>query len=273
MVCVDAKITSRVGTVGVKAVTAVVKTLGRLAALLGTVSLAVPVPPALSESGSVIEVGTFSAEQEGAGPPTGWKPLTFKKIERHTAYTLVKQGEGVAVKAVSENASSGLTREIKINPKEFPIIQWRWKVTNVYKNGDVTRKEGDDYPARIYITFEYNPNKVSFFEKAQYEAVNLFYGQYPPIAAINYIWESKAPKGTMVPNPYTDKVIMFVVESGTDRLNTWVTEERNLYQDYKKAFGEEPPMISGVAIMTDTDNTKESATSFFGDILFKKAAQ
>jgi hypothetical protein len=74
----------------------------------------------------------------------------------------------------------------------------------------------------------------------------------------------------MVPNPYTDRVMMFVVESGEAKLNQWVVEERNIYEDYKKAFGEEPPMISGVAIMTDTDNTGESVTAYYGDIVFKK---
>jgi hypothetical protein len=75
--------------------------------------------------------------------------------------------------------------------------------------------------------------------------IKLLYGEYLPLAAINYIWESKAPVGTMVPNPYTDRVMMFVVESGSAKLNQWVDEERNVYEDYKKAFGEEPPMISG----------------------------
>jgi hypothetical protein len=62
---------------------------------------------------------------------------------------------------------------------------------------------------------------------------------------------------------------MIVVESGETRLNQWVIEERNVYEDYKRAFGEEPPMISGVAIMTDTDNTGESAIAYYGDIFFK----
>jgi hypothetical protein len=74
----------------------------------------------------------------------------------------------------------------------------------------------------------------------------------------------------MVPNPFTDRVMMIVVESGEPRLNQWVNEERNIFEDYKKAFGQEPPMISGIAIMTDTDNTAESAIAYYGDILFKK---
>lgn len=241
----------------------------RLACGAVIVSLAVSI--VLAEAPTVIEVGKFSAARVGEGLPDGWKPLTFRKIERHTIYSVVKDDDTVAIKAVSERASSGLTREIKINPKEYPIIEWRWKVENVYQKGDVRKKEGDDYPARLYITFEYDPEKVGFFDKAKFEAIHLLYGQYPPINAINYIWESKAPKGTMVPNPYTDKVMMVVVESGKERLGTWVTETRNVYQDYKTVFGEEPPLISGVAIMTDTDNTGEAATTYFGDIVFTRS--
>jgi hypothetical protein len=223
-----------------------------------------------AQPGDVIEVGKFSVEQVGNVPPAGWKPLTFKKIDRHTTYTLIKDGDTVVVKAVAESSASGLVREIKIDPKEFPVVQWRWKVTNILKKGDVRRKEGDDYPARIYVTFEYDPSKLGLFEKAKYEAVRLLYGQYPPIGAINYIWEGKLPQGMMIPNPYTNRVIMIVVESGETKLNQWVSEERNIYGDYKKAFDQEPPMISGVAIMTDTDNTGEKATAYYGDILFKR---
>jgi len=238
---------------------------------LGVVlSLGADSPPGYAQSPSVLEVGKFSAAVPGTKMPDGWKPLTFKKIEKHTTYTLVKDGGAVVVKAVSEASASGLTREININLKEYPIVQWRWKVANVLKKGDVTRKEGDDYPARLYITFEYDSGKVSFFKKAQYETTRLLYGQYPPLGAINYIWESKAPKGTVAPNPYAEQVKMIVVETGAERLNQWVSEERNLYEDYKKAFGEEPPMISGIAIMTDTDNTGESATAYYGDIVFRK---
>lgn len=242
-------------------------------AMIGSLIALLAVPwIAPAQSVAILEIGKFSAAAEGETFPDGWKPLTFKKIERHTTYKLVKDGDTVVVRATSEAASSGLTRDININPKEFPIVQWRWKVANVFKKGDVTKKEGDDYPARLYITFEYDSSKVGFLEKAKYEAARLMYGQYPPIGAITYIWESKAPKGTVVPNPYTDRAMMVVVESGGSQLNTWITEERNLYEDYTRAFGDEPPLISGIAIMTDTDNTRESATAYYGDIVFKKTA-
>lgn len=227
-------------------------------------------PAGFSNTPPILEVGKFSDAEPGGDFPEGWKPLTFEKIETHTDYTLVKNSQTVVVKAVSNQSSSGLIREILIDPKEYPVVEWSWKVENILKNGDVTSKDGDDYPARIYITFEYDSSRVGFFEKAKFELIKLIYGQYPPIGALNYIWESQSPIGTLVPNPYTDRVKMIVIQSGNQKLNQWVTEQRNVYEDYKKAFGEEPPNISGVAVMTDTDNTKESAVAYFGDIVFKK---
>lgn len=218
----------------------------------------------------VYYVGKFSAASPGANFPSGWKPLTFKKIKAHTGYSMVKDEGTVVVKAVSDASASGLICKIRIDPEHYPTIQWRWKTENIYQNGDVTQKSGDDYPARIYITFEYDPQNISFLEKTKFEAAKLLYGEYPPGGAINYIWASKARIGTIVSNPYTDHVKMIVVESGKDTLNTWVTEERNLLNDYIIAFGKKPPMISGIAIMTDSDNTQESAVAYFGDILFKQ---
>ncbi len=223
-----------------------------------------------AESPEVLEVGAFSAATPDGPWPNGWKPLTFPKIPQHTTYRLVKDGDRVAVKADSRASSSGLTIETLIDPKEYPIIQWQWKVSNILKAGDVSKKDGDDYPARLYVTFQYDSQKVGLFGKAKYEAAKLIYGRYPPLGAINYIWESRAPVGTAVPNPYTDQVHMIVVESGPAKRDIWITEERNVYEDYKQAFGQEPPMISGVAIMTDTDNTGESAVAYYGDIVLKK---
>ncbi len=226
--------------------------------------------PLSAQSAAVLEVGKFSAVKEGAALPDGWKPLTFPKVPRHTTYTLVKEGETVVVKATSESAASGLTKAVKIDPREYPIVRWRWKVENLLKAADVTTKAGDDYPARIYITFEYDPDKVGFGKKAKYQAGRAIFGDIP-IAAINYIWDGKAAQGLFVENAYTDFAHMIVVESGAQGLGTWKDEERNVYEDYRKAFGDEPPLINGVAIMSDTDNTKESAVAYYGDIRFVKA--
>lgn len=224
-------------------------------------------PPSLHAL-TVFDAGRFSAAEPGDRLPGEWHPLTFKKIPSHTQYTLIKDGNTVVIKAVSRASASGLMRKIRIDPQKYPIVRWRWKVSNVYKNGDVTKKTGDDYPARIYITFEYDPDRIGLLEKMKYNLARQIYGEYPPSAAINYIWASHAPIGTVVSNPYTQRTKMIVVKSGTNELNTWITEEQNIFDDYVRAFGEKPPMISGVAIMTDSDNTKEAATAFYGDIQF-----
>ena len=215
------------------------------------------------------EILKFSTAAAGGRLPAGWESLTFKNIPRHTQYSLVKDHQTVVVKAVSNDSASGLIYRIRIDPKVYPIISWRWKVTQTYVKGDVTRKKGDDYPARVYIAFEFDPKRLGFFERAQYKAARLLYGEYPPTGAITYIWSSNAPRGTVVSNPYTKRVKMFALQSGKARLNSWVREERNVYEDYKTAFSQEPPMIAAIMIMTDSDNTGESAVSYFGDIIFK----
>ena len=227
---------------------------------------------ARAESPSTIEVGKFSSWMVGQAMPDGWEPLTFKKIPKHTSYEVVKDGGVTIVKAVSEASASGLIKPVVIDPIEFSIVRWRWKIDNVLQRSDVALKEGDDYPARLYITFEYDPDRVSFGKKLKFKAGQALFGDIP-IAALNYIWETKTPVGTIVENAYTDFAKMVIVESGTQKVGMWIDEERNVYEDYKKAFGEEPPMINGVAIMSDTDNTKEQATAYYGDIVFQKSVK
>jgi len=220
---------------------------------------------------AVLEVGKFSAMSADKALPDNWEHFTFDKVPSHTQYRLTTDGGRTVVRAHSEASASGLIRRMRIDPQQYPVIQWRWKAENRIEKGNVQQKKGDDYPARIYITFEYDADKVGFFGRAKYEAIKMVRGEYPPLAAVSYHWASNAPKGTMVPNPFTEEVMMFVVESGKENLGKWVTEERNVYEDYKTAFGQEPPIISGVALMTDTDNTGETATAYYGDIRFLKA--
>jgi hypothetical protein len=196
----------------------------------------------------------------------GWRALTFRNIAQHTRYTLVRDGDDYVVKAQAEASASGLIRRVDVDAKAYPVLRWRWKVENLLTKADVTRKQGDDYPARIYVAFAYDPKRVGVGQRIKYEAARLIYGEYPPHAGLNYIWEGKAAVGSVVPNPFTERVRMIVVESGAAHLGQWRQYERNVYQDYRAAFGEEPPAIAGVAIMTDTDNTGESAVAYYGAV-------
>ena len=218
-------------------------------------------------------VGAFSSTAPGS-MPAGWTPLAFRGIARLTRYEIVADVQrGSVVRATSDASASALIRHLDVDPRALPILRWEWKVDNLIRNADVTRREGDDYPARIYVSFKYDPSRVSLFDRAKYAAIHLFYGEYPPHAGLNYIWDGKAARGTVVPNPHTSRVAMIVVESGGDTLHEWRTYERNIVEDYRRAFGEEPPPISGVAIMTDSDNTREAASASYGDITLSAAGQ
>ena len=221
----------------------------------------------------ILHIAQFSQATSKDITPLNWEELTFNKIENHTIYRLVKDDDAMVIKATTNQSASGLIRKTQFDLKTYPIIEWRWKINNIYVKGNVRKKSGDDYPARIYITFQYNPKNSGFIEKMKFNAAKLLYGEYPPVASINYIWESKTPVGTIVPNPYINKVMMFVVDSGNEKLGQWVKHTRNVYDDYMEAFGTVPPLVSGVAIMSDSDNTKESAVAYYGDITFRKGTK
>lgn len=229
-----------------------------------------PQPSAPDTTRPALEIGRFSAEAEGDALPSGWKPLTFRNIERHTRYSMVRDDRAgrVVLRADSDASASGLTLERTIDLRAFPIIEWRWRANRVLTKADVRSRAGDDYPVRLYITFAHDADSITLADRA----ARALYGQLPPRAAINYIWDTRAPVGTIVPNAYTGRVRMIVVESGGERTGQWLSYRRNLAEDFRKAFGYEPPLVSGIAVMSDTDNTGESVTSFFGDIRFLPAS-
>jgi len=185
-----------------------------------------------------LPLGNFSA-----GDLSGWNPKIFKG---KTSYSLVSEGERRVLKAHSRGAASGLYKEVTLDPREFPVLRWSWKIEGTIPEGDGRTKEGDDYAARVYVVF---PRTLFWRTKA-----------------INYIWANKIPKGTALPNAFTANAMMVAAESGDGKVGTWVTEERNVYEDYRKLFGEDPPDIGAVALMTDTDNTGGEATAYYRDI-------
>lgn len=215
-----------------------------------------------------IILGNFS--QQATTIPESWSPLTFGSIEEHTSYTLVDDENVKVVKAESNESASGLSRKINFNPKEYPYLSWRWKVNKAISGTDVTSKYGDDYAARIYVMFKYDLKDLSEDEQSSISWYKFFNGKLPPLATLNYIWANKMAVGNIISSPYTDRVKMVVLKNKESTLQEWHIEERNIYEDYKNAFGEEPKDVISIAIMTDTDNTSAMAETYFGDIIVSK---
>jgi hypothetical protein len=236
----------------------------RFAALLVAVA---GIPISAANAAEVPVLAPFSAAVAGAQLPRPWKLTTLPGIGRHTRYTLVRDGDVVVLRADAEASMAGVAHPLKLDAIAHPVIEWRWKVLNLLTKSDIAKKQGDDYPARVYVLFDYDIRKLSFSARAKIRLARL-YGTDVPVAALCYVWDGKTPRGTSVWSPYTDRVWMIVAESGSANLGKWVTTRRNVAADFRAAFGEEPPAISGVVLATDTDNTGESASAFYGDIRF-----
>jgi hypothetical protein len=192
----------------------------------------------------------------------GWKPLTFPKIPRHTTYGVQSEGGRSFLVAQVDNSASAIICTKSFNIYQTPIIKWKWKISNVYITGDEKKKSGDDYPLRIYVVFKYDPEKTSFFERTQYNTLKLLYGEYPPQSSLNYIWANKKYPERILPNTYTAKTQMILLQKGGERAGQWIEERVNALEDYHKAFGVDPPQEATIAIMSDADNTGEKATGY-----------
>ncbi len=203
--------------------------------------------PQPSQAQSRRLVGHFSSNSPGGDLPADWEKQTFQSIPNHTEYTLVEDSGLVVVRATSEAASSGLTRRTTIDLNEFPMLQWRWKVTDPVEQSDLRDRDGDACSARVYVTF----GQTLFSTRA-----------------INYVWTANIPTGELITSPITDRVRLYVQQNESSPLDEWITEERNVLADFREAFGGDPPPISGVAILTDGYRTGERAEAFYGDIAF-----
>ncbi len=198
---------------------------------------------AVAAAGDLV-VGNFSG-----ATLSGWTPKTFKG---KTAYSFVEDGGRWVLMAQSHGAASALIKKITLDPKEYPVLRWSWKIGATIPKGDGRTKAGDDYAARVYVVFP-----RTFFWRTR---------------SIEYVWGNRVAKGTFLPSPFSGKFVMVAVESGNENAGKWVDEERNVYEDYKKAFGEDPPKIGAVALMTDTDQTGQDAVAYYGDITIGKSS-
>lgn len=217
-----------------------------------------------------MNVDDFEAEPTPEGLPLGWQELHFQKVEKHTAYRVVKEDGNAHLHAQADESASGLVKRVSVNLKEYPVLKWRWRIDHTLKKGDARTKKGDDYAARIYVNFRYDPEEVGWWTRLKYSRARKRLGEYPPLHTLNYIWANRLERGAFIRNAYTDRAMMVAVESGDAKAGRWVNEQRNVYEDYKTAFGEEPPEVYQVAIMTDTDNTQSTASADYDDIRFER---
>jgi len=234
-----------------------------LAAVLIAVVAFAPADDAPAQSPVVTP---FSQGVPGTALPPGWAVQTFPRIANHTRYALVRDGDTVVVRAEADASASGLVFRLTTATHESRMLRWRWQVDRLPQGADTSRKSADDAPARVYVTFRHDPARLGPVDRLLYEAARVLYGEAPPHASLMYVWDAAGPAGRSFANPFTSRVQTIVVEGGRARLGQWLAYERDILADYRAAFGEDPPPVSGVAIMTDADNTGDRASAWFGDV-------
>lgn len=217
-------------------------------------------------------VKLFSDNEPGDTLPNGWRVWTLSRFKKSTEYKLVDSEGRTAVKAKANASASGLVHALDLDPQQYPLLSWQWKVEDLIKSADNTTKQFEDSPVRVVVSFAGDLDKLPLDDRMFFDNVRLLTRQQLPYATLMYIWENRAPRGSVLPNLHTSRIKMIVAESGPDKVGAWQDITRNVVEDYQRAFGEAPGRITAIAVMTDTDNTGEHAQAWYGDIVFRRIA-
>jgi len=201
----------------------------------------------------VVIVEDWTKPKLGAkGIPDGWKSGQMWGLPKHD-FTIVENEGHRALHLRSEGDSSMITKELDgtVNLKSTPVLEWRWMAVTLPKRADARSRQTDDQAAQLYVVWPRFPQEFRS-------------------RIIGYIWDTQAPEGLVVKSQKALTVTYIVVRSGPAELGKWLTERRNVVEDYKKLYGEPPDKPGALSIAIDSDDTNSSAESFFGPIVFTK---
>ena len=208
-------------------------------------SLALPAA-IISAQEDVIHIARFDQTRSVAF--SGWQ---IKEWKGRADVSIINTDEVGSVLALrSKGTSTAIYKDIELDIKDIPYLNWQWKVTELPEGGDVRNSSTDDQAAQIYVIFPKFPKFPSQINSR----------------VIGYIWDTNAPRGSIVTSTKFSKTKYIVLKSGQNGLGKWFAEKRNIYEDYKMLFNEEPPKAGKISVMIDSDDTKSQAESFFGDI-------
>jgi hypothetical protein len=226
------------------------------------------VPSASTEG--VLEL--FPTEIAVGVMPVGWEKWILHPLKRKTDYGWKKDRKGVYLEARSRSSASGLIKRLDLDPKALPHLQFSWMIDGLLEGADVGDRAFEDSPVRVVLAFDGDKSKLPVKDQAFIERVKTFTGQDVPYASLMYIWDNKRALNSIVANPHTGRIQKLVASSGSGGIRAWQMHQRNILEDYRAAFGVEPGNLIGIAIMTDTDNTKTYAQARYRGLTLSKNA-
>lgn len=216
-----------------------------------------------------LDLPKFSNASPGAVFPAGWAHQALPGVERPNRFDLVPEGNNTVLRVVSDRSASSLAFARRIDAAATPLLKWSWRISRAVADSDLRTKSGDDYAARVYVLFDLPVDRLSMGDRLKISAARLLHDAEVPAAALCYVWGTAQAAGESGWNPYTDRVRMIVVDSGNEHAGKWRDVVRDVAADFKAAFGEPLPPVSGIALGADTDNTNDQAETFFGDFRFE----
>lgn len=229
-----------------------------------TTVLAPPVEPVVDS-----RIASFSGDSH-AELRTQWQPLIIHKSKKPTRYRLVRQQGKTVLHAKAIAASSGLMQKVDIDVLEQPWLSWAWRVDSLIQSADNRERAFEDSPVRIVLAFSGDKDSLPFADQILFETARVMTGNEMPYATLMYIWENKAPVGTVIHSSRTGRVRMLVAASGEDGLGRWRNFSRDVAADYQHAFGEKPGKLVAIGVLTDTDNTGETTEAWYGDLTLQE---
>lgn len=218
---------------------------------IGFVLMILVTAVAVSAEPPTIVVEDWSRQPHGrTGVPDGWSGQSWGSPRYD--FTVVVDGSDRVLRLRSHGDNSTISKEIKVDAKAFPLLVWRWKAVGLPAGGDCRHKATDDEAAQIYVTFPRFPTTMRS-------------------RIIGYVWDTTAPAGTIVKSESSGLVAYVVVRSGTADLGRWLSETRNVYDDFTRIYGEAPTEpVGAVSVAIDSNDTRSSAESYIGTVLFRK---
>lgn len=198
-------------------------------------------------------------------PHEGWEHFALPGKAR-VRFIPVRDDGRPALEATAVSAASLVRKRVRIEPQNLGKLRFSWKVPQLIEGADLATRDADDAPVRIILAFDGDRSRLSARDAMLSELTRTLTGEEMPYATLMYVWCNKRAPGSIVRNPRTDRIRKLVLESGPARLAQWLDYERDIRADFEAAFGESPGALVGIAIMTDSDNTRSTATALYGPV-------
>jgi DUF3047 family protein len=230
--------------------------LTRRALLQGLLGMSLPCAAYAGGTGERVEIASVENwvrhELGARGIPAGWR--AYETIGGRPVYdfTVVEDQGHRALQLRSHGDHSTIARRLRISLKATPLLEWSWKMVQFPAGADVRRKETSDLSGHLFVVWPRQPAVLRS-------------------RLIGYVWDEKIPTDSVEVSRKTGTVTFVVVRSGTAEAATWVTERRNVAEDYRRIYGEDPEDAGAVALSIDTNDTRSTAEALFGAIAFRNA--